>query len=157
MNKPPSPKSPPTGTIKAADFARYLARSALERHGTQVKIETRPDSSPPTISSMASQLKKAIRDSEENPAYTGYLEDSLPIVATKQPPAARSILTPADLGQLVRKAREDMKLSQQQFADLAGVGRRFISELENGKQTLEFGKALKVAHAAGITLFGNPR
>src|SRR5690242_9839965 len=38
-----------------------------------------------------------------------------------------------DLGQLVQVARTQMKLNQQRFADLAGVGRRFISELENGK------------------------
>jgi HTH-type transcriptional regulator/antitoxin HipB len=66
-------------------------------------------------------------------------------------------MSSSDLGNLVRKAREDRKLSQQSFADLAGVGRRFVSELENGKATLELGKVLKVAHAAGISLFAMPR
>jgi HTH-type transcriptional regulator/antitoxin HipB len=67
------------------------------------------------------------------------------------------VMSSSDLGNLVRKAREDRKLSQQSFADLAGVGRRFVSELENGKATLELGKVLKVAHAAGISLFAMPR
>ncbi|WP_416068633.1 helix-turn-helix transcriptional regulator (plasmid) [Rhizobium sp. YTUHZ045] len=67
------------------------------------------------------------------------------------------IVSTADLGHIVRKAREARKLSQQEFADLAGVGRRFISELENGKATLEFQKVLKVAHAAGISIFAEPR
>lgn len=67
------------------------------------------------------------------------------------------IMSSSDLGNLVRKAREDRKLSQQSFADLAGVGRRFVSELENGKATLELGKVLKVALAAGISLFAKPR
>ncbi|WP_293409962.1 helix-turn-helix transcriptional regulator [Neorhizobium sp. SHOUNA12A] len=59
--------------------------------------------------------------------------------------------TPEDLGRMVRHAREERRLTQQAFADLAGVGRRFISELENGKTTLEFDKVLKVARAAGIS------
>jgi y4mF family transcriptional regulator len=68
-----------------------------------------------------------------------------------------AISSPADLGQLVRQAREERKLSQQDFADLAGVGRRFLSELENGKATLELGKVLKVLQAAGFDLFAGRR
>lgn len=68
-----------------------------------------------------------------------------------------TIGSPADLGRLVRKVREGRGFSQQEFADLAGVGRRFLSELENGKPTLELGKVLKVANAAGISLFARER
>jgi HTH-type transcriptional regulator/antitoxin HipB len=67
------------------------------------------------------------------------------------------ISSPADLGQLVRQMREGRRLSQQDFADLAGVGRRFLSELENGKTTLELGKVLKVLQAAGVDLFARKR
>ncbi|WP_192246811.1 helix-turn-helix transcriptional regulator [Mesorhizobium silamurunense] len=67
------------------------------------------------------------------------------------------IVSAADIGRLVRRAREARHLSQQSFADLAGVGRRFLSELENGKPTLELGKVLKVAHAAGISLLARER
>ncbi|WP_198541107.1 helix-turn-helix transcriptional regulator [Mesorhizobium sp. LCM 4577] len=67
------------------------------------------------------------------------------------------IVSASDLGRLVRRAREGRHLSQQSFADLAGVGRRFLSELENGKATLELGKVLKVAHAAGISLLARER
>lgn len=62
-----------------------------------------------------------------------------------------------DLGRMVRRLRERRKLSQQEFADLAGVGRRFVSELENGKPTLEFAKVLQVARAAGISLIARDR
>ncbi|PWE53683.1 hypothetical protein DEM27_24395 [Metarhizobium album] len=62
-----------------------------------------------------------------------------------------------DLGHMVRRSRELRKLSQQEFADLAGVGRRFVSELENGKPTLEFAKVLQVARAAGISLIARDR
>jgi y4mF family transcriptional regulator len=58
----------------------------------------------------------------------------------------------ADLGQLIKFARRNMRLNQQQFADLAGVGRRFISELESGKSTMEIGLVLKVCRTAGIDL-----
>lgn len=67
------------------------------------------------------------------------------------------LLAPQDLGRLVRQARERMSLTQQAFADLAGVGRRFLSELENGKETLELGKVMRVARAAGLSLFARER
>lgn len=69
----------------------------------------------------------------------------------------RKILTPADLGLAIRQSRQSSRLSQQELADLAGVGRRFLSELENGKQSLEFGKVLSVATAAGIDLIAKRR
>jgi len=56
------------------------------------------------------------------------------------------------LGGMIRNAREMRGLSQQKLADRANVGRRFVSELENGKATLEFDKVLKVAAAAGVRL-----
>ncbi|MFC3324316.1 helix-turn-helix transcriptional regulator [Mesorhizobium cantuariense] len=68
-----------------------------------------------------------------------------------------TIASPADLGRLVRAVRERRDFSQQAFADLAGVGRRFLSELENGKPTLELGKVLKVTNAAGIVLVARER
>ncbi len=67
------------------------------------------------------------------------------------------IATPSDLGKIIYDARKKQGFNQQQFADLAGVGRRFLSELENGKQSLEFGKVLAVAAAAGIDLVASKR
>jgi y4mF family transcriptional regulator len=72
-------------------------------------------------------------------------------------PKGTSIKTTSDVGSRVREARKAMHLTQQSFADLAGVGRRFVSELEAGKPTLEFGRVLKVCEAAGIDLFALPR
>ena len=71
--------------------------------------------------------------------------------------AGVGISTPSDLGKIIYDARKKQGFNQQQFADLAGVGRRFLSELENGKQSLEFGKVLIVAAAAGIDLVANKR
>lgn len=80
-------------------------------------------------------------------------------VALIQPPSADNSVIAAvkDIGNLVRETRRARKLSQQAFSDLAGVGRRFLSELENGKTTLEFDKVLQVATAAGIDLFARKR
>lgn len=64
----------------------------------------------------------------------------------------RTIATPSDFGHLLRDSRKAMGMTQQQFADLAGVGRRFVSECEAGKPRLEFGKVLQVAKAAGIDI-----
>lgn len=72
-------------------------------------------------------------------------------------PRPIQIKSAAELGRFVRVARKRMDLSQQAFADLAGVGRRFVSELESGKPTVEFDKALKVCAAAGIDLFASER
>jgi y4mF family transcriptional regulator len=69
----------------------------------------------------------------------------------------KPITTSKDLGERIKSARKAKKLNQQEIADLAGVGRRFISELENGKPSLEFDKVINVARATGIDLFSKPR
>jgi y4mF family transcriptional regulator len=66
-------------------------------------------------------------------------------------------LTLPTLGQLVRSTREASGKSQADFAALCGVGRRFLSELENGKPTLEIGKVMQVLAAAGIDLTARKR
>ena len=58
----------------------------------------------------------------------------------------------ASLGEVVRIRRQMKKLSQQRLADLAGVGRRFIGELEAGKPTVELGKTLATCRALGLML-----
>jgi y4mF family transcriptional regulator len=67
------------------------------------------------------------------------------------------IKTPQQLGSVVKASRVAKKLTQQQLADVAGVGRRFIVECEAGKPRLEFAKVLQVAAAAGIDIFAVKR
>lgn len=71
--------------------------------------------------------------------------------------ASHTVAGIADLGPLIRRARKAMKLNQADFAAHAGVGRRFLSELEGGKPSLEFDKVLRCAATAGIDLFARPR
>lgn len=98
------------------------------------------------------KLLEAIGQPLHSPVLTSL---SAPGPATAGQPAA--IETAADLGQLVRSARKRMGMTQQRFADLAGVGRRFLSELEGGKASLEIGRVLAVCKAAGIDLYARPR
>jgi HTH-type transcriptional regulator/antitoxin HipB len=55
------------------------------------------------------------------------------------------------IGALLRKKRKQMKLTQTEAAGLCNVGTRFISELENGKPTMHFDKAVKVLNRFGFT------
>lgn len=63
-----------------------------------------------------------------------------------------SVRSAADIGRRVREARRAMGMTQQRFADVAGVGRRFLVELERGKPSLEIGRVLAVCQAAGLRL-----
>ena len=63
-----------------------------------------------------------------------------------------AIATASDLGEVVRRARRDRDLTQAELAARAHTGRRFISELEAGKPTLEFERMLNVCHVLGISL-----
>jgi y4mF family transcriptional regulator len=67
------------------------------------------------------------------------------------------VRTAADLGAMIRKARKAMKMTQAEFATHAGVGRRFVSELEGGKASLEFDRVMACAEAAGIDLLARQR
>lgn len=67
------------------------------------------------------------------------------------------VRTAADIGALVRRARKAMKMNQAQFAAHVGVGRRFVSELEGGKASLEFDRVMACAEAAGVDLVARVR
>jgi len=53
-------------------------------------------------------------------------------------------------GKAVRAARKRQGISQTQIAAVANTGVRFISDLENGKPSVQLDKALKVAWLLGI-------
>ena len=61
------------------------------------------------------------------------------------------ILTPSDIGDIVRAARKAAGLRQYELAGAAGVGVRFIVDLEAGKPTAQIGKALQVLQALGCS------
>lgn len=57
--------------------------------------------------------------------------------------------TPAALGQAARRARKHLGLNQPQLALAAGVGVRFIVDLEAGKPTLRLESVMRVLHVLG--------
>ena len=50
------------------------------------------------------------------------------------------------------RERKAQGMTQSQLADLCGVGLSFVSNLENGKPTLEAGKMLRVVNTLGLDL-----
>lgn len=171
MSKQPS-KSPPKD---AATLARLLAQSPSGQELREAITQKEPSNKEgPNVSipSMSTRIKGAFNSGSlpmatviesKHIAPSKYGEFPHPTATALQSSsiapisAAQDIHTAADLGRLVKKAREEKGLTQQEFADLTGVGRRFVSELENGKPTVEFGKALKVALGAGISIQGRQR
>ena len=69
-----------------------------------------------------------------------------------------TIRSPQQLGAALRAARKQLKLTQPQLALAAGVGVRFIVELEAGKPTVRLENVLRVIDALGgeIQLNGLP-
>lgn len=63
-----------------------------------------------------------------------------------------SIQTTEQLGVALRAARKHLDLTQPQLALAAGVGVRFIVELEAGKPTLRLENVLRVIDALGGTV-----
>ena len=54
------------------------------------------------------------------------------------------VVTTADIGTAVRKKRKKDGLTLADAAALSGVGYRFMSDLENGKETAQVGKILAI-------------
>lgn len=62
------------------------------------------------------------------------------------------ISTISDLGKAVRDDRKRRGMTQAEFASLCGVGQDYISELENGKTTMEIGKVLSIVTTLGFMI-----
>jgi HTH-type transcriptional regulator/antitoxin HipB len=65
-------------------------------------------------------------------------------------------MTSEDIGNVVRGARVAQGLRQDQLAAAAGVGVRFLIELERGKPTVRLGKVLAVLDALGCRVEMTP-
>ena len=64
----------------------------------------------------------------------------------------KTIKNPSDLGERVRERRKSLNLTQARLALACGVGRRFIIELEDGKETCQLGLTLKVLKMLGFDI-----
>jgi y4mF family transcriptional regulator len=61
-------------------------------------------------------------------------------------------MTVQELGAIVRQTRLSQGLKQDQLAAAAGVGLRFLVELERGKPTVRVEKVLAVLNALGCRI-----
>jgi HTH-type transcriptional regulator/antitoxin HipB len=62
----------------------------------------------------------------------------------------RTLISCQELGTRIQYYRKKQSLTQEELALLANVGRRFVIELERGKETAQLGKVLQVLHALGV-------
>lgn len=67
------------------------------------------------------------------------------------------IETTEDIGAAVRSKRKEQGVLQEKAAGLSGVGTKFLSQLENGKETAEIGKILQVLRVLGLEIYIYPR
>lgn len=57
-----------------------------------------------------------------------------------------------DISSQIRIRRKSLGFTQAECAAFCGVGVRFLSELENGKESLHLGKTLQVLKMLGLNL-----
>ena len=61
-------------------------------------------------------------------------------------------MTTQGIGEAVRTRRKLLGMNQAELAMVSGTGVRFISDLENGKESCELGKTLMVLKNLGIQI-----
>lgn len=57
-----------------------------------------------------------------------------------------------DISSIIKNRRKSLNLTQAECAVFCGVGVRFFSELENGKQSLHLGKVMQVLKMLGLKM-----
>jgi transcriptional regulator with XRE-family HTH domain len=67
------------------------------------------------------------------------------------------VSTPLEIGRIIALKRKGIGLKQEVTAGVSGVGTKFLSQLENGKETAELGKTLQVLNGLGLELYIFPR
>ena len=74
------------------------------------------------------------------------------IVGVRRHRAIMHIRTPLDLGLAIRDRRRKLKLSQNQLARKAGVGRQWVVAIEQGKSRAELSLILRTLAALDLPL-----
>lgn len=72
-------------------------------------------------------------------------------VGTAEPLRGPILHSAADFGSFLRACREDAGMTQAELAAYAGVSRKWVSEVENGKPTVELGRIIAaLAHLGKV-------
>jgi len=62
------------------------------------------------------------------------------------------IYTPTSLGSAIRHYRREAGLTQAQLAEMAGLQRSYLSELETGKETEQLKRVLRLLRQLGVRM-----
>ena len=63
----------------------------------------------------------------------------------------------ADFGKALKERRRELGITQRYLSEFTGFSISFISDLENGKNTAELGKAIYLANILGMDIAANVR
>jgi y4mF family transcriptional regulator len=66
-------------------------------------------------------------------------------------------MTSKVFGQLIRERRKKLGMNQADLALVSGTGLRFISDLENGKDSCQTGRAFRVLASLGLITTIDPK
>ncbi|WP_420612207.1 helix-turn-helix domain-containing protein [Candidatus Spongiisocius sp.] len=66
-------------------------------------------------------------------------------------------MTPHEIGAEIRARRKLLRLTQEDVADLAGVNRRLVSEVERGMVSVTLRNLIAICSAVGLDLVSQPR
>ena len=69
----------------------------------------------------------------------------------------KNITDAETIGQAIRRRRKQLGYTQSYISDFTGLSVSFLSDLENGKKTIELEKAISVAMILGMNLTVEPR
>ncbi len=67
------------------------------------------------------------------------------------------IMNPSDFGCVIRERRKELGYTQKYISEFTGLSVSFISDVENGKSTVEIGKAFELAKLLGLNIEINER
>jgi len=119
-------------------------------------VRAHPDPVPAQAAPVRDQLDEPTCSRKEEQLIASGLPAGF--FANREPtPAWHGPLGSADeLGETLRAARIRKGMSQQEVALAAGVGRRFVGELEGGKATAEIGRVFAVCRVVGLAIVAVP-
>ena len=64
----------------------------------------------------------------------------------------RTVRNAAELGAEIRRRRKELRYTQAFLAEYAGISASFLSDLENGKDTIQLNKLMRVVSLLGMDL-----
>lgn len=67
-------------------------------------------------------------------------------------PSFSVVTSVEELGNCIRMKRKSLGMTIQKVSGLTGIGFRYLSELERGKESAEIGKALRVMRYLGLQI-----